>query len=93
MHLENLAPLLRLWPLFVLLAAGFVAFYLYESRRRARDQRRVLERDRKYWLAEFAYRARLRAREWLTRTKTPRITYQGPPIDSPARRPKARRRK
>ncbi|MGZ3171826.1 MAG: hypothetical protein ACXWJC_01925, partial [Croceibacterium sp.] len=74
MHLENLAPLLRLWPLFVFLAAGFVASYRYESGRRARDQRRVLERDRKYWLAEFAYRARLRAREWLTRTKTPRLT-------------------
>ncbi|MGZ3173354.1 MAG: hypothetical protein ACXWJC_09915, partial [Croceibacterium sp.] len=65
----------------------------YESGRRARDQRRVLERDRKYWLAEFAYRARLRAREWLTRTKTPRLTYQGPPIEDQARRPKARRRK
>jgi hypothetical protein len=67
MHLDNLAPLLRLWPLFVVLAAGLLAFYLYESGRRAR--------------------------EWLTRTKAPRLTYQGPPIDDPSRRPKARRRK
>ncbi len=91
MHLDNLSPLLRLWPLVVILTAGLLAFYLFESGRRARDQRRILERDRKYWLAEFAYRARMRAREWLTRTKTPRLTYQGPPIDESSK-PADRRR-
>jgi hypothetical protein len=93
MHLDNLAPLLVIWPLLILLPAGLAAYIWLERGRRRRDERRHEELERKYWIAELAYRARLRAREWFVRTKTPRLTYQGPSLapDRRARKPKRRK--
>lgn len=90
MHLENLAPLLGLLPLLVLFLLGLGGYLLFERARRRQEVVQANERERRYWLAEFAYRARLRAKEWVTRTKTPRLTYQGPPLEP---RPKAKRHK
>jgi hypothetical protein len=80
MHLENLAPLLKLWPLALVLLIGLAAWVWVERGRHRREMRQAVLRDRRYWAAEFAYRARLRAKEWLTGTRTPRLTYQGPPL-------------
>jgi hypothetical protein len=92
MHLANLAPLLRLWPLFVLLLAGLAGYLWLAGGRRRGDQRRHAEQERRYRLAELAYRGRMRVKDWLTRTKTPRLTHQGPPIE-PDPSVKGRRRK
>ena len=91
MHLHNLAPLLRLWPLFILLLAGFGGYLWLTSGRRRVDERRYAEQERRYRVAELAYRARMRVKDWLTGTKTPRLTYQGPAIQPDTR--KRRRRK
>lgn len=80
MHPENLLPLLRVLPLFVLIVIGLGAYLWFERGREKRQRRRRAERAKSYWLAEMAYRARLRAREWLSGTKTRRLTYQGPPL-------------
>ena len=92
MYLDNLAPLLHLWPLLPLLVIAVAAMLWQGGGRRRGGERDLAERDRLYWAAEFTYRARMRAKEWLTRTKTPRLTYQGPPIEAPARY-SAKRRK
>ena len=84
MHLENLVPLMPLWPLVALLLAGLGMMFWHGGCRRRGEARQKVDRDRRYWAAEFAYRARMRAKEWLTRTKTPRLTYQGPPLEVPA---------
>jgi hypothetical protein len=93
MHLDNLAPLLRLWPLFVLLLAGLAGFVWLARGRRRVDERRHAEQDRRYRVAELAYRARMRVKDWLIRTKVPRLTYQGSPIEPAAGSRKRRRRK
>jgi hypothetical protein len=90
MHLDNLLPLLRLWPLFVLLVAGLVGYLWLASGRLRQEKRRHDAQERRYRVAEIAYRARMRVKDWLTGTKTPRLTYQGPPIEPKA---KPRRRK
>lgn len=88
MHLENLAPLLGLWPLFVLLLIGIAVLVWFERGRDRRDMRQADLRNRRYWAAEYAYRARLRAKAWLTGTKTPRLTYHDPALadKAPAKR-------
>jgi hypothetical protein len=91
MHPENLLPLIRLLPLALVLAAGLAAFLWFERTRRKRDERRMIQREANYWKREMAYRVRMRVMDWLSRTKTPRLTYQGPPLTS--QRPKVRRRK
>jgi hypothetical protein len=92
MHLDNLAPLLRLWPLLVLLLAGIGGYVWVAGSRLRRDARRHAEQERRYRIAELAYRGRMRVKQWLSRTKTPRLTYQGPPLDpdrgTPQRRPR-----
>jgi hypothetical protein len=90
MHLSNLAPLAGVLPLLVLALLTLGAYLVVERVRRGHRVLQAEEADRRYWLAELAYRARMRAKEWVSRTKTPRLTYQGPPLAPP---PKARRRK
>jgi hypothetical protein len=92
MHLENLAPLIALLPLVALLLLALGGFLLFDGGRRRRQVRRADDRERRYWMAELAYRARLRAKDWVTRTKTPRLTYQGPPLSEQPQE-KAKRRK
>jgi hypothetical protein len=91
MHPENLLPLIGLWPLVVVMVVGFGAFLRFEGSRRKRDEQRMIHRERNYWKREMAYRVRMRVKDWLSRTKTPRLTYQGPPLSSQP--PKVRRRK
>lgn len=92
MHLDNLAPLLRLWPLAVLLAVTAVAYFWLSGNQHRRDKRRHSEQERRYRFAELAHRGRMRVRDWLSRTKTPRITYQGPPIERDPAKASERRR-
>jgi hypothetical protein len=93
MHLDNLAPLLSLWPLFALLLAGLGGYLWLTSGRRRRDVRRHSEQERRYRIAELAYRGRMRVKDWLSRTKTPRLTYRGPPIEPDGGPPERSRRK
>lgn len=94
MHFENLGPLLILWPLVVALAASLAGFVYFERSRRTRASREGEERVRRYWIAEYAYRAKMKASEWIFGARTPRLTYQGPPLGGPApARSKAKRRK
>jgi hypothetical protein len=90
MHLENFARLVVFLPLFAFALLVLGSLLVFEKVRQRRQLRAANERQRRYWVAEFAYRARLRAKEWVTRTKTPRLTYQGPPL---AEQPKTKRRK
>jgi hypothetical protein len=91
MHPENLLPLIRLWPLVLVMVIGVGAFVWFESGRRKRDAQRMIQREKSYWQREMAYRVSMRVKTWLNRTKTPRLTYQGPPLSSQP--PKLRRRK
>ena len=93
MHLDNLLPLLRLWPLFALLIAGLVGYLWLASGRLRQEKRRHDAQERRYRVAEMAYRARMRVKDWLTGTRTPRLTYQGPPLEPVEGRRKHRRRK
>jgi hypothetical protein len=92
MHLDNLAPLLRLWPLFALLVAGLLGYLWLASGRLRQEKRRHDSQERRYRGAEIAYRARMRVKDWLTGTRTRRLTYQGPPLE-PKAPLKQRRRK
>jgi hypothetical protein len=93
MHLDNLLPLLRLWPLFALLLGGLAGYLWVAGGRLRRDARRHSEQERRYRIAELAYRGRMWVKDWLSRTRTPRLTYQGPPLDPDRGRPGRRRRK
>lgn len=93
MHPENLLPLLRLLPLFVVMAAALGGYLWVERGRSKRDRRRGIQQTKSYWMAEFAHRARMRTKEWLSGTKTRRLTYQGPPLAPKASDlPKSKRR-
>ena len=91
MHLENLLPLVKVAPLFVLLALALGGYLWFERARRKRDHLRMVQREQNYWKREKAYRARMRVMEWLGRTKTLRLTYDGSPLSS--RAPKTSRGK
>jgi hypothetical protein len=88
MHFGNLAPLLRLLPLLSSMVAALGGILWSERGRSKRRRRRHAERKKRYTAAELAYRARIWAQEWLRGLRTPRLTYQGPPLgcDTPARR-------
>jgi hypothetical protein len=88
MHFGNLAPLLRLLPLFGMMVAALGGFLGSERRRSKRRRRRHAEREKRYRAAELAYRAKMWVKEWLSGLRTPRLTYQGPPLahDTPASR-------
>jgi len=79
MHLENLLPLLAYWPIAAALAVLLGGLLFMERRHRMRERLRATANERRYWIAEMAYRARMRAREWLSGTRTLRITYQAAP--------------
>ena len=81
MYWENLSPLLPLLPVFLALAALFAGWVVMERLHRRRLGRRTEADVRRYWISEKAYQAKLRARAWLDRSRTPRLGYMPCPSD------------
>ena len=82
MHWENLASLLPALPFLGGLLVLLAGWGVMERVHRMRLARRNEGDMRRYWLAEKAYQAKLRARAWLDRSRMPRLGYQPQPADA-----------
>ena len=82
MYWENLAPLLPVLPFVGLLVAVLAGWGAMERLHRIRFNRQMDGDMRRYWIAEKAYQAKLRARAWIDRSRTPQLLYLPQPSDS-----------
>jgi antitoxin CptB len=83
MHWENLASLLPALPFIALLVVLLAGWGAMERIHRLRLVRQSDNDMRRYWLAEKAYHAKLRARAWLDRSRAPKLFYSPRPTDAP----------